>query len=189
MIELLRDPIWQFVGAFLALLTIGLSYALYRSQRERKDLSYDIVLNSPILSVIEEDEGKLQLLYEGHPIKDPRILFVYVENTGNTPIPASDYERPIALDFGEGAKVLSAVVAFTVPKSLILELERKDHVVTIKPALLNPGDSARLKLLVSHYGASPHIDGRVHGVKALHPVVEKLWEHLIKSGQSTDPLP
>ena len=51
MFDLLRDPLWQFIGALLALLAIGVSVALYLIQRRKKRLSYEIVSNSSLLTM------------------------------------------------------------------------------------------------------------------------------------------
>ena len=60
--ELLRDPVWQFVGAVLAVLAIVASIAIYRLQKVPKRLAYEIVSRSTLLTVKEEIESKVQVL-------------------------------------------------------------------------------------------------------------------------------
>ena len=58
MIELLRDPLWQFVGAILGFVAIGITIIIFWLQRTRKSLSYEILSNTSLLTIKEELEGK-----------------------------------------------------------------------------------------------------------------------------------
>lgn len=49
--EILRDPVWQFIGAIFALAAIVIVVIIYWMQRQRKSLSYEIISCTPLLSV------------------------------------------------------------------------------------------------------------------------------------------
>ena len=53
-IELLRDPVWQFVGAVLAAIAIGIPILVYYRQRRRKRLGYQILANTPVLQYMSK---------------------------------------------------------------------------------------------------------------------------------------
>ena len=59
MFDILRDPLWQFAGAILAVLAIAISIVLYRLQRQSKELIYEIVSSTPLLGIQEEVDKKL----------------------------------------------------------------------------------------------------------------------------------
>jgi hypothetical protein len=165
--ELLRDPMWQFIGVVLALAAICVSVVLYLLQRRRKALVYEFLSRTPLLSMKEEVEGKLQILFDGEPVSDVHLVVVKIVNSGNVPITAHDYERPLALSVGAKAKILTAEVSETVPESLqalaTIGPDRTDVVLT--PVLLNGGDSATIKMLVSQFSGGIRVDGRIVGVK------------------------
>ena len=70
MIDLLRDPVWQFIGATIAIVAIIVSLAVYFAQRRKKRLTYEILSRTPLLSMVEESAGKLQILFEGEIVRD-----------------------------------------------------------------------------------------------------------------------
>lgn len=167
MLELLRDPLWQFVGAALALFTLATSFLIYLLQRQRKAISYEVVSRNQLLTVREELEGKLQVLYEGDPTKDICLLVLKLINSGNLPVSTSDYECPISFATGANSKILSAVVTNKDPQELSIELVVEPSRVVVQPALLNPKDSITLKILVSDFAGSIIPHARIVGVKAI----------------------
>ena len=164
MLELLRDPAWQFVGVVLAL---AATFLVYWLQRQRKALSFEVISKNQLLTVREELEGRLQVLYEGHPARDICLLVVKLFNSGNVPVSASDYERPISLSTGASSKVLSGAVTAVDPENLAASIEIAESRVTLHPILLNSKDSVTLKLLVSDFGGNVVVDGRVLGVRSI----------------------
>ena len=167
MLELLRDPAWQFVGVVLALAALAATFLVYWLQRQRKALSYEVISKNQLLTVREELEGRLQVLYEGHPARDICLLVVKLFNSGNVPISAADYERPLSLGTGISSKILSGVVTDVDPENLAASIDIEESRVILRPILLNSKDSVTLKLLVSDFGGNVAIDGRVLGVKSI----------------------
>ena len=175
MVDLLRDPLWQFAGVILAIVAIGISVAVYFAQRQRKDLSYDVLWSTRLLNVSEKSLGPIQVLYDGAPVTDPQLIVMRVANTGNVPITAEDFERPVSFQFGDGCAVLSATVGSTEPEHLGLSVVARDACVILEPVLLNQADSATLTVLVSGKARFPTADGRIRGVHSIHPVLERRW--------------
>ncbi len=167
MIGFFRDPAWQFVGVVLALAALVVSLLIYWLQRQKKSLSYEILSKNQLLTVKEALEGRLQVLYEGQPAQNICLLFIRLFNSGNVPIPASDYERKISLSIGTSSKILSGVVTNVYPKNLAIDISIEENRVTLQPILLNSKDSVTLKLLVSDFNANITVDGRIVGVKSI----------------------
>jgi hypothetical protein len=169
--ELLRDPLWQFVGALLTLVTIFVAIYLFIKDRTKKSIIYQVKLFLPVLSIDEKEKGDFHVLFKDQEIHDLFLISICVVNSGNMPITTQDYEKPVTFIFGETSRVYSAEVISTQPKDLIVELSIKDNSVTLAPLLLNSGDMIEIKSLVT----SPDMDkfkseGRVIGVKE---IVEK----------------
>lgn len=169
--EILRDPLWQFVGIILTLIAIFVSILVYLKQRNRKELSYEIISRTSLLSREEEIGGALQVQYNGQPVKKVQLVEINFENTGNTPILVNEYERPISLDFGETSKVLTAEISKKFPENLSASLSIKDKNVIIDPLLLNSKESLTLKMLISN-GSKVSIDCRIVGISSIKEATE-----------------
>lgn len=171
MLEILRDPLWQFVAVVLTSLTILVSYFLYRKQRQRKALSYEILSLTPILSMNEEVKGKLEIRFSGEPVQQVHLILIKITNSGNVPIVATDYERQVNLSFGEKAKILTVDIVETTPESLQVAVQKtiegSKEKALLPPILMNQGDSFTFKLLVSSFAKPITIDGRIVGVKEI----------------------
>ncbi|MGO9481167.1 MAG: hypothetical protein ACLP05_05240 [Candidatus Kryptoniota bacterium] len=167
MSEIIRDPAWQFVGVLLGLAAIIVSLLVVRWQRQRKSLSYDIPVSTQLLDVKEAVRSKLEILYEGKPVQDVHLLLVRIVNTGNLPILPNDYERPIRLEVGGKAQLLSCEVYDTSPKSLRVSPIIEGNNVNLPAIMLNGGDAIVLKLIVSNPSGGLQVDGRIVGVREI----------------------
>ena len=107
MVELLRDPLWQFVGAIFGLVAIGIAILIFWLQRTRKSLGYEVISNTSLLTIKEELEGKLQILYEKESVNNVQLIVIKLINTGNLPIASNDYELPLRLIFNIGLSQIS----------------------------------------------------------------------------------
>jgi hypothetical protein len=179
MLELLRDPAWQFVGAVIALVALAATFLVYWLQRQRKAIAYEVVSKNQLLTVREELEGRLQVLYEGQPARDICLLVLKLLNTGNVAIATADYERPVSFSTGQSSKILSAVVTELDPDNLIVVLKSEESKVLIDPVLLNSKDSITIKLLVSDFSGTISTDGRIIGVKAIERRGETTGYHTL----------
>lgn len=169
MLEILRDPMWQFIGVVIGIIALIITF-LFWKQRQRKALSYEILSNTPLLSIEEKIKGKLQIIFDGNSVENVHLIEVKLVNSGNEPIKPSDYERPINLTFGEDSRVLTSEVIETIPDNLKMELYTDEKSVKLSPILLNGGDSFTLKMIVSQFKIGDDdikVDGRIAGVKKI----------------------
>jgi hypothetical protein len=175
--ELIRDPVWQFVGAAVGLVgtisAVVLGVVIYRLQRRRKALSYELLTQTRLVKVEEGYDSAIEILYEGQSVADVSLITLKIVNSGNLPITEDDYEMPAVWTFGEEARVLSADVMETDPTTL----QKMEHLIALVKNdlvlgtwLLNPGDSITVKLLVSGFGGEISASGRIAGVKDLQMV-------------------
>lgn len=164
MIDLLRDPVWQFVGVVIALLALALPLVIYQHQRDRRELAFGVFYETPLLGVSRELAGRVQITLDGQAIPNLRLVVLAVKNSGNRPILAVDFHTPFVIRFGTGVTALSAQVARRVPENLPVNASLSNNEVHIPPLLLNPGDFAIIKVLTTGGAASPTADVRLAGV-------------------------
>ena len=170
MLELLRDPAWQFVGVVLALLAVAVPLVVYQHQRDRRELAFGVFYETPLLGVSRELAGRVQISLDGQAVPNLRLVVLAVKNSGNRPILAVDFHTPLVIRFGSGATALSAQVARRVPENLPISASLSNNEVHIPPLLLNPGDFAIVKVLTTGVAACPTADVRLAGVPRIAPI-------------------
>src|SRR5436305_3835778 len=99
------------VGAIVAII-------IFLFSREKKSLSYEILSESPLISISDEIKGSLQVLFNGEPIENVHLFLVKFINDGNVPIAAGDYERQLTIIFTDDSKIISAECVQTIPSNL-----------------------------------------------------------------------
>jgi hypothetical protein len=155
---------------------IVVAIILFTVQRRKKALSYEIVSETSLLRTHEELEGRLQILFDSKPIRDAYLMLIKLANAGNLPIMPADFERPLSIDLGEKANVLTVDVLKKDPENLAPRTKIDNHVIVIEPLLLNGGDSFTLKTIVSQYSSGKiEINGRIAGVRGIRGASESRW--------------
>ena len=177
--NLISGPFWTFVRDILAFFAVVVPIAVFFAQRKKKKLSYDVTSNTPLLSVEDEIQGKIKVLYEGNEVKKVHLLTFKFTNTGNQPISSTDYERPLTISVNDEATILTYEAIDEEPKNLGAELTLSGNSITLSPLLLNPKDSFSIKALVSDFEGHPEIDGRINGVKSISKDREALTSFLL----------
>ena len=162
--EILRDPLWQSVGAFLV---VGATIVIYFLRRRKKRFAYEIISSSSLLSMRDELERNLEIRYGGHEVKDVHLINLKFYNSGNVPIKSEDFERCISIDFGGESRVLSSEVMDTNPQSLEIEYDTSKSTIKLDPVLINSKDSFSIKALVSDYQNELDVDARIVGVSSI----------------------
>jgi hypothetical protein len=167
---LLLDPVWQFVGAILAVTALLSSYSIYLAQRPRKRVTYQRLASIPLLTVKEELAGRLSVIFDGKPAKMIRTTTLRIQNAGNLPIVSADFVEPVWIRAEVDAKIIAADVVDANPPSLRPVLSVAEYGAKLEPLLLNAGDSFVVKLLVQDGSEFAFLTGRVVGVRAFERV-------------------
>lgn len=165
MLELLRDPAWQFGGVVVTILVFIISGFMEQRQQLRRSLGYQVLSSTPLVSINADIKSNLQIMLDGKSVQDVYLILVRIVNMGNAEIRATDYERPITLDFGPQAEILSAEVTDTSSKSLQPLLDIKGPTLVLAPALINSGESITIKALIIKFHGSISVDGRIAGIR------------------------
>jgi hypothetical protein len=145
---------------------------IFQWWRKRKILSYQIISNTSLLTANEEIREKLQILYEGQPVKNVRLFIIKLINNGKQPIDEKDFKKPINFIFSDEARVLSVEKMSVSPDNLEVSLNSENEKISINPTLLNSKDFIEIKAIVSTYEKSLRCDARIVGVKEVRIVKE-----------------
>jgi hypothetical protein len=162
---LLRDAIWQFIGALLALVSIILAVWIYVLQRAQKRIAFGYLQYRRLLTVAEEVKSRVTVLLDGNPVHDVGMLICGIKNSGNVPIASSDFVGPIRLHI-KNSTILSVSVPKQSPSNLAVTANTEGQTIVIQPLLLNPGDYFTVQLLLTG-NWDCNIDIRAVGVSAL----------------------
>lgn len=160
---ILRDPM---VRTILAIVAICLTVSLFLAGRRRKRLSY-LLSDTQVVGVHEAvNPSRVQILFDGVPVSEVRLLIVTVDNWGNEPIRLDDFERPLRFSWSEPAQILTAKVTEVSPENLQPTIIAGASEIVVEPLLLNPGDWFRISTLINQVGKLS-VDARVVGVKRI----------------------
>ena len=173
MADILRDPIWQFLGSVIGL--VAIVAGIWAALRGRaKKITYDVILKTPLLNLsLDSAAQKLKLLFKGKPIDNVQIVVVKIANSGAVPIKSEDFEKPIQLCVDDEAKMLEAQVLKAHPDSLSVSISLIENTsVAIEPVLLNPGDYFLIKAVTTP-DTNVTIKGRIVGVKEIKTEANK----------------
>ena len=164
--DILRDPVWQFMGVIVGLIALLVSIGIGLRSRHTKRLAYRVVSHHPLFTVNSLIKQRVQVLYDGRPVDDLQLLNIRLTNAGTVPITTQDMERPIALVFNPEVQILLADVSEQRPANLGATLTQEATRITLQPMLLNAGDAVSIWMLVTGL-KDWRIDGRIVGVKAI----------------------
>ena len=138
--NILRDSIWQFIGAVIGILAIVVTVVIYRRSTTHKSLSYEVISNSPLLAADLRQAEDIQVLHRGNQVTNPSLVILEFINDGNGSVEARDFAEPLTITFNTSCMVLEAKIIKCVPESLKPKIEIIDQSnLIVQPLLLNSG--------------------------------------------------
>jgi hypothetical protein len=149
LLEFLRDPIWQFAGALIAILALGLSFFTYFAQRKFSEVAIGALIDTSLTSISKEIDKDIQIIFNGNHVFGVRSTLFGIKNCGTTAILESDFQDSIRLKSTTDVKVLSAKAFSVHPNNLRSRISATDSEVTIAPMLLNPESHLVIQILYS----------------------------------------
>jgi hypothetical protein len=163
---ILRDPM---VRTILATVAICVTVTLFLAGRRRKRLSYSLS-DTRVLGIHEGvNPSRVQILFDGEPVKEVHLVTITINNLGNEPVRADDFERPMRFSWPEPARILTAEVMEVSPETLQPRIKAGPGEIALDPLLLNPGDWLRMRALINQAGKL-FVDARVVGVRRINKV-------------------
>lgn len=165
--ELLRDPIWQFVGVAISFVALVVAIVAVRFQWLRKSLACSSTVERPAFFLFDSRlKDRLKISFDGEPIQHLSTLDICIYNDGNVAIAPSDFVAPITVTFPEELRVFAHSIIQKNPANLPIEVKRDGNVFLISPLLLNSDDEFTLQFLADAM-ARPVVEARITGVKEL----------------------
>ena|GEM_PF-4593570 len=166
-------PIVAVSLSILAIIT-AISVAYFVNWwRLRKSLAYIVKTYTAIFSIDPVIGKKIQILYDGKPITNARLFVLTLLNDGRQPVEEKDFSKQsIDFVFSNSGQILSSEVINVNPTNLVVEKEEKGNVLSIKPLLLNKGDSFEIKGVINSDDDEIACDARIVGIKEIkriHP--------------------
>lgn len=153
------------VGILAIVSAISIAYFV-NWWRLRKSLAYVVRTYTAIFSIDPELGKKIQILYDGKPITNARLFVITLLNDGRQPVEEKDFsKKSIDFVFSKSGQILSAEVTHVNPADLIVEKEEKENIVSIKPLLLNKGDSFEIKGVINSDDDEITCNARIVGIK------------------------
>lgn len=169
--DFLQNTNWSFfevlVGVIGIIVSALVAYHIFFREKKKKSLSYELLTNTELISVGEEAKGRLEILFDGKPVKDVKLLIIELVNDGNIPVLSSDFEIPIIFTFGTKTEIIIAEVNKTSNKSLEPKIDIVETQVNIEPILLNPNDSFEVKILLTVQEEEIEAKSRIAGIQEI----------------------
>ncbi len=165
--ESLRDTIWTFIGAILALTAIIVSILIYLAQKQRKRLRVENVAWMPLARIGSQGIEGLEVTYKGRSLANPSIIMARISNPGNAAIQSADFEAPITLEFEKNTEILETSVVETQPNGIPVSAEIKASTAVLSPHLLNPGDVVVVRIFVGNGKPKFKPFARIAGVRVI----------------------
>lgn len=164
-----RDPIWHWRNWVLALITLIFAVASYiygDFHKPVKALTCDLVAVGPLVSVEDDVNKRVQVVFDGKPVANAKFALIKVANAGNVPIEEADFKRPLTLHFGGSGTntILTAQLLNSYPSNMGATYKANGDTLTLAPLLLNPGDNITLKVIYTGTGESMNVEARIVGV-------------------------
>lgn len=169
MLDLFRDPIWQFLGFLLAILSLGFTFWIYWHQRQIKELAFGNISSRRLLSISDEVSSRVKVELDGIPVNNLHLLVYALKNSGHKAILPSDFQKPFTISFNKG-KIVSAEITAQLPLNLDAKIEITETEVELRPLLLNTGDQLLLQVLLSASEPDINVDARILDISKLMPI-------------------
>lgn len=166
MLDLLRDPIWQFIIGIITLtVTVSLAARSYS-----KSISYEIIAKTSLVNVAStSDKNRIRIFLDKKLIRNADLLLVKISNTGLLPIKTNDFESPLILSLGESARILDSEIYNFSPADLQIAYSTEKREIKVDPLLLNPKDSFTIKIIAESL-STIELSGRIVGVRDFYKV-------------------
>ena len=165
---MLQQTDWEFWGVVIAVVGFlaSTTWALRERRRRRKDLYYAVISKAPLVSVSEEAEGRIKILFDEKPVSNVSLAIIQIVNRGS-PIPSGDFESPLTIFMGCESQIMSVEVIVKQPDSLDVASNIENGKIQIEPLLLNNGDFFTLKVIGTNLAENIEVAARILGVKEL----------------------
>ena len=164
-----QSPDWGMIGVVVTAFTavvIGLPQ-IWMARKPRKSLKILAVSKVPLVQVDDRFKDELKVLFRDKEIRDATSIVLRIYNSGQVPITANDFDRPIAFKFSDDSTTINTRVVRTSPDNIFPQVHAQGNRIEIDPLLINRGDLIEFSTIVSSFDGSISVDGRIVDIKTI----------------------
>jgi hypothetical protein len=155
------------LGSLIVGVTTLLAFTWWR---QRKEFNYRVISDYPLFDVDKEFTDRVKILFDDKQVGRVSLVVIEFLNNGWQPVKASDFYKPVEVNFGDKAEIMNVETVKKRPNDLTLNVIGLNSSLTIEPTLFNRGDFVQLKVLVHDYKGSIDVTGRIEGI----PKIKKM---------------
>ncbi|MES2046816.1 MAG: hypothetical protein V4447_00330 [Pseudomonadota bacterium] len=162
---------WKFLLTLL-ITVAGVAVPVWLWQADQSSKSISIKLATRI-SIQPKEQGSasgIEISVDGSRLENPHLVVFEIRNNGSKPIPAADFESPVQITVASTTSLIRASITSKTPKDIDTILISGRQGMSLKPTLLNPGDTISITAITS--GASPTFESKARVIGISNVVLE-----------------
>ncbi len=180
----------ELVSAIASLASLIVSIYFGLKSRTAPELSYalDMLYRFSGLESIPQAGAalpdRLQVLFEGEPVRSLYVLRAHLFNSGNVPITSQDVLSPVEFTFSQDATLLSCLVERSTPEQPEVHLATQPNAAQLEFDVLEPGCDVPMLFTYTGSESKPVVTARIEGIRALREISsdqEPKWPHALES--------
>jgi len=141
---------WKFFAIlFVTVAGIAVPVWLWQADQSSKSLSIKLLSRTSILPTEQGAASDIEVFSDGIRLTAPHLALFEILNNGSKPISASDFDSPVQINVLSETKLVRANVSSKAPKDIETRLVTETTGFSLKPTLLNPGDTITVTTITS----------------------------------------
>ena len=162
---------WKYIAILLATLAgVAVPVGLWQADQSSKSLSIKLAAR---ISIQPKEQGAIsgiEILVDGIRLVNPHLVVFEIQNNGSKPILSADYESPVQINVVSETKFVRSNITGKTPKDIDVILVTGLQGISVKPTLLNPGDTISVTAITS--GDPPTFQSKARIVGIANVVLE-----------------
>lgn len=152
---------------------IILGFLYFYFQKKKKRFSYEIISESPLYSIHDEElKDRLKIYLDDTLVDDLNLLIIKFMNNGNVDVSSRDFETPVFITFNEDAEILGYEIIEKYPETMEYDMGSEKNRYKINKNLFNVNYYVTIKLLISKYKEIKQIHGGILGIEKIEEITE-----------------
>lgn len=162
------------LSVILSVFGIAITLLVYRLQISPRRISYEVISNSPVVSISQAVKDRVQVQFEGQLVKEVHQVVISLCNSGDQFVSAKDFVSPIKFEFGNAQILDLPKILNTEPHDLrervSIRCDESKKFVIMEPLLLNKNDSILWSVLLTGFTGIINVEGTIAGVRGIRRI-------------------
>ena len=159
---------WKFgLTLLIGFAGVAVPVWLWQADQASKSLSVRMATRISLQPKEQDSLVGIEISADGSRLEKPHLVVFEIRNNGNKPILAADFESPVRIHLISESSIARASISSKTPKDIEATLLTERQAISLKPTLLNPGDSISINAITS--GALPLFEAsaRIVGITSV----------------------